>query len=401
MTTTLGVTVVLPCLNEAETLEICIKKAKAGILETGFEGEIIVADNGSSDGSQKIALDNEAKVISVSKKSYGAAIRAGIDAAKFEYILMADSDDSYDLKNIPIFINELHNTDSDLVMGNRFQGGIAPGAMPWLHKHLGNPVLSFIGRLFFGGTIGDFHCGMRAFRKSSVQKLGLTTTGMEFASEIIVKSILSDKKIVEVPTSLKKDGRSRPPHLRTWRDGWRHLRFLLSYSPRWLFFYPGIASIAMGVIFFSLLIKGPINFSGIQLSTQTLIFSSFMILLGQQLIWFSVLSKNLTRRLETYPIDKNWQKILRIFNQEMNLIYFFLILLIGIIFLIASFKNWANTNFGELNYVFAIKNGLISGLLIFSSLQAIFFHFLLGVTNVSIAQADIFWKEYNNDSAEN
>ena len=157
----------------------------------------------------------------------------------------------------------------------------------------------------------------------------------------------------------------------------------------------------MGVIFFSLLIKGPINFSGIQLSTQTLIFSSFMILLGQQLIWFSVLSKNLTRRLETYPIDKNWQKILRIFNQEMNLIYFFLILLIGIIFLIASFKNWANTNFGELNYVFAIKNGLISGLLIFSSLQAIFFHFLLGVTNVSIAQADIFWKEYNNDSAEN
>ncbi len=232
-------TVVMPCLNEAETVATCVTKAVKFLADSGVSGEVVLADNGSTDGSQQLAADAGARVVPVSDKGYGNALMGGILAARGEYVIMGDADDSYDFSNLMPFVTELRN-GADLVMGNRFKGGIAPGAMPPLHRYLGTPVLSFIGRLFFRSKIGDFNCGLRGFRRDSAIALGLQATGMEFASEMIVKSALAHQKIVEVPTTLAKDGRSRPPHLNTWRDGWRHLRFLLLFSPTWLFLLPGL-----------------------------------------------------------------------------------------------------------------------------------------------------------------
>jgi glycosyltransferase involved in cell wall biosynthesis len=246
MGTPVELTVVMPCLNEAETLAVCVDKALAALAANGISGEVVIADNGSTDGSQAIALEHGARVVPVPLRGYGAALNAGIQAAHGKYVLMGDADDSYEFAHIPRFLKELRG-GADLVMGNRFQGGIGPKAMPPLHRYLGNPVLSFLGRALFSAPIGDFHCGMRAFSKDAYARLGLRTTGMEFASEMVVKASLLGQKIVEVPTTLQKDGRSRPPHLKTWRDGWRHLRFLLMYSPRWLFLFPGLALMIVGL----------------------------------------------------------------------------------------------------------------------------------------------------------
>jgi glycosyltransferase involved in cell wall biosynthesis len=248
--------VVMPCLNEAETLATCIKKAQDFLNQNKISGEVIIADNGSTDGSQDIAHSLNARVISVQEKGYGSALRGGIDAAKGKYVMMGDADDSYDFSNMMPYLVKLRE-GYDLVMGNRFKGGIEKGAMPFLHKYLGNPVLSFLGRLFFKSNIGDFHCGLRGFSKEAYNKMKLKTTGMEFASEMIVSASLKSMKIAEVPTTLSKDGRSRPPHLNTWRDGWRHLRFLVLFSPGWLFLYPSILFCLVGFITSALLITGP------------------------------------------------------------------------------------------------------------------------------------------------
>ena len=238
-------TVVMPCLNEAETLAVCVDKAIAALRENDIVGEVVVADNGSTDGSQAIAAEHGARVVAVPVRGYGAALNAGISAARGRFVLMADADDSYNFAHIPRFLAELRK-GADLVMGNRFQGGIGPGAMPPLHRYLGNPVLSRLGRTLFHAPISDFHCGIRAFSREAYERLGLRTTGMEFASEMVVKASLLKQRIVEVPTTLKKDGRSRAPHLKTWSDGWRHLRFLLMYSPRWLFLFPGLTLMPLG-----------------------------------------------------------------------------------------------------------------------------------------------------------
>ena len=240
-------TILMPCLNEAETIARCVDKARSFLARTGTEGEVLVADNGSNDGSIQIAEAHGARVAHVAMRGYGAALIHGINAAHGKYVIMADSDDSYDLQHLDAFISQLRQ-GNDLVMGNRFKGGIAQGAMPFLHKYLGNPVLSRIGRLFFSIPVHDFHCGLRGFNRQRILDLELATTGMEFASEMVVRSALAKYKITEVPTTLQKDGRSRPPHLRTWSDGWRHLRFLLLLCPRWLFLYPGIAILLMGTL---------------------------------------------------------------------------------------------------------------------------------------------------------
>src|SRR5438270_11349960 len=251
------VTILMPCLNEAETLAFCVRQAVAALRDNDIAGEVVVADNGSTDGSQKIATDEGARVTPVPVRGYGAALLAGIEAARGKYILMADADASYHFEHLPRFLPKLEE-GYDLVMGNRFSGSIEPGAMPPLHRYLGNPVLSAIGRIFFGIPVRDFHCGLRAFRRDSILGLNLRTTGMEFASEMVVKSSLAGLRMTEVPTTLSPDGRSRPPHLRSWRDGWRHLRFLLLYSPRWLFFYPGLILFAVGFVLSALLIPGPL-----------------------------------------------------------------------------------------------------------------------------------------------
>src|ERR1700677_2527569 len=282
--------VVMPCLNERETVGVCVRKAIATLRETGIEGEVIVADNGSTDGSIEIARAEGARVVSIDEKGYGNALRGGILASRGEYVLMADSDDSYNFAHIPRFVEQLR-AGSDLAMGNRFRGGIADQAMPFLHRYLGNPALTGIGKLFFGSPCGDFHCGMRGFRKHSFRRMDVRSTGMEFASEMVVKASLMRMKVSEVPTTLNPDGRNRPPHLRTWRDGWRHLRFLLMYSPRWLFLYPGILLILLGLAGCVWLLPGPEFFHGIEFDVHTLLYAFIFVLLGFQLVAFAVFTK--------------------------------------------------------------------------------------------------------------
>ncbi|MBK9136834.1 MAG: glycosyltransferase family 2 protein [Betaproteobacteria bacterium] len=240
-------TILMPCLNEARTVGVCVRKARAFIDKHGLSAEVLVVDNGSVDGSQALARAGGARVVHASERGYGAALREGIRSARGEHVIMGDADDSYDFAALEPFVTALR-AGHQLVMGNRFRGGIAPGAMPWLHRYLGNPVLSFLGRLFFGSELRDFHCGLRGFHRASMLKLHLVTPGMEFASEMIVKALQAKLRVTEVPTTLAKDGRGRPPHLNTWRDGWRHLRYLLLYSPRWLFLYPGILLTLAGMV---------------------------------------------------------------------------------------------------------------------------------------------------------
>ena len=283
-------TVVLPCLNERETVVTCVQKAVAALQKAGIHGEVIVADNGSTDGSVELAQSAGARVVHVDQRGYGNALRGGIHAARGTYVLMADSDDSYDFDHIPRFVEQLRN-GSELVMGNRFLGGIRDGAMPPLHRYLGNPVLTAIGRLFFHSPSRDFHCGIRAFRKDSYERMDIRSTGMEFASEMVVKASLLRMKVSEVPTTLSPDGRSHPPHLRTWHDGWRHLRFLLMYSPRWLFLFPGIASIVVGLATCIWLMPGPRRVGNVVFDFHTLAYGFGAILVGFQLLAFAVFTK--------------------------------------------------------------------------------------------------------------
>ena len=284
------VSIVMPCLNEAETLAACIRKAQQAIAEGGLTAEIIVADNGSTDGSQALARSLGARVIDVAERGYGAALRGGIEAARGEFVIMGDADDSYDFLAISPFVEKLRD-GYELVMGNRFQGGILPGAMPWKHRWIGNPALTGIGRLFFHCPAGDFHCGLRAFSKDAYRRMKLQTSGMEFASEMVIKATLSGMAIAEVPTKLYKDGRSRPPHLRSWRDGWRHLRFMLLFSPRWLFLWPGAVLFLLGAIVSLVLMRGPVELAGVALDIHTLLVAGFACLLGWQLIVFGVFTK--------------------------------------------------------------------------------------------------------------
>src|SRR5580704_11299760 len=278
-------TVVMPCLNEAETVATCVRKAIGFLAANDISGEVLVADNGSTDGSQQLATDAGARVVPISEKGYGNALMGGIVAARGKYVIMGDADDSYDFTNLMPFVEELRK-GADLVMGNRFAGGIAPGAMPPLHKYLGNPVLSFVGRLFFRSEIGDFHCGLRGFSRDSVMALNLQATGMEFASEMVVKATLAGQHVTEVPTTLAKDGRSRPPHLHTWRDGWRHLRFLLLFSPRWLFFLPGLVLLIAGLAIGAIAVPHPFSIGSVTFDVDTLVAASAMVVIGFQSVLF-------------------------------------------------------------------------------------------------------------------
>ncbi|HEX4703001.1 MAG TPA: glycosyltransferase family 2 protein, partial [Pseudonocardiaceae bacterium] len=299
-TRAIELSIVLPCLNEAETLEVCLRKARHSLDVLGIAGEVIVADNGSTDGSRDIARANGARVVDVPRRGYGAALAAGIEAAGGEYVLMADADDSYALDDIGGFLAELRG-GSDLVMGNRFQGGIAPGAMPFLHRYLGNPVLSRLGRLFFDIPVGDFHCGIRAFRRDRILELGLRTSGMEFASEMVVRASLRHMRITEVPTTLRPDGRSRAPHLRTWRDGWRHLRFLLAFSPRWLLFYPSVFLEIVGLLGLLWLSFGPRTVGGVGFSLQSMLGFATMFVLGLQGMGLAVIARSYAAHLGLLP----------------------------------------------------------------------------------------------------
>ncbi|HYW37633.1 MAG TPA: glycosyltransferase family 2 protein [Terriglobales bacterium] len=339
--------VVMPCLNERETVGVCVRKAIATLQQAGISGEVIVADNGSTDGSVEIARAAGARVVNVAEKGYGNALKGGVLAACGEYVLMADSDDSYDFTHIPRFMKQLR-AGSDLVMGNRFSGGIAHHAMPFLHRYLGNPVLTGIGRLFFGSTCRDFHCGMRAFRKDSFLRMDIRSTGMEFASEMVVKASLLRMKVSEVPTTLSPDGRSHPPHLRTWRDGWRHLRFLLMYSPRWLFLYPGIVMILLGLAGCALLLPGPRVFHGIGFDLHTLLYAFVSVLLGFQLIAFATFTKVFAITEGLLPEDPRLNRVFRWVTLETGLIIGGLLMVIGLGGSVWAVSQWARGAFGAL-----------------------------------------------------
>jgi glycosyltransferase involved in cell wall biosynthesis len=344
----LELSVVMPCLDEAETLETCIRKAQAALRKHGIAGEIVVADNGSTDGSREIAARLGARVVPVETRGYGAALMGGIQAARGRFVIMADADDSYDFTQLMPFLAKLRE-GFDLVMGNRFLGGILPGAMPPLHRYLGNPVLTGIGRLFFNSPCGDFHCGMRGFRKDAVLALDLQTTGMEFASEMVVKATRLGMRVTEVPTTLSPDGRSRPPHLRSWRDGWRHLRFLMLYSPRWLFLYPGALLMLIGVVTGAWLLPEQRTIGGVSFNVHTLLYASAAILIGFQSITFSVFAKAFAINEGLLPEDPRFNKLTTTVTLEWGLAVGFAFLAAGFAGTFWAFSDWVAVSFGELD----------------------------------------------------
>lgn len=370
--------IVMPCLNEAETLLACILKAKSFLAKSSIQGEIVVADNGSTDGSQQIADAAGARVVHVSKKGYGSALIGGIEAARGEFVIMGDADDSYDFSDLNVFIEALR-AGADLVMGNRFQGGIRPGAMPPLHRYLGNPVLSWLGRLFFKNKVGDFHCGLRGFRREAILGLNLQTTGMEFASEMIVKASLHHLKITEVPTILYPDGRSRPPHLRTWSDGWRHLRFLLMYSPRWLFLYPGIILMVAGLLVSAWLLPGPRKLGAVTLDINTLLYASFMVILGLQTVLFYYYARVFSASVGLLPTDGDAGKPRNAPTLEQGLIAGIVMTLIGLASSIGAVIYWGENRFGPLDPTISMRLA-IPGIVLFSAgIQILFSSFFLSI----------------------
>ncbi|HVF90649.1 MAG TPA: glycosyltransferase family 2 protein [Blastocatellia bacterium] len=372
----------MPCLNEAETLVTCIAKAREALDANNVRGEILVADNGSTDGSQRLAEEMGARVVPVEARGYGNALMGGIQSARGRYILMGDADDSYDFADIGPFIEKLR-AGYELVMGNRFKGGIRPGAMPGLHRYLGNPVLTGLGRLFFHSPCGDFHCGMRAFEKEAILKLDLRTTGMEFASEMVVKATLRKMRIAEVPTVLSPDGRSRAPHLRSWRDGWRHLRFLLLFSPRWLFLYPGILLMLTGLITGGLLLPGPVYVGSVGLDIHTLLYAAVATISGFQAILFAVFTKVFAMSEGLLPKDPRLTKLFKYMNLELGLIVGALLIIFGLGASIHEVSSWSAGAFGPLNPSKTLRVIIPAATALTLGLQMILSSFFLSVLGLS------------------
>lgn len=372
------ISVVMPCLNEAETLAICIEKTNTFFKANNIEGEVIIADNGSTDGSQDIAKKAGARVVEIVQKGYGNALKGGFEHASGKFIIMGDADNSYDFGDLSLFVEKLRN-GHDLVMGNRFKGGIQKNAMPWLHRYLGNPVLSFLGRLFFKSSIGDFHCGLRGFTADAYRQMNLTTTGMEFASEMIVKAHLLNLKITEVPTILYQDGRSRKPHLKTWSDGWRHLRFLLLYCPNWLFLIPGLVLMSVGLILSIALILAPIQLGKITLDVHTLLYASGFLITGFQFVVFYGLTKVFAVTQNLLPKSQRFNAVFKIINLERGLILGFLMLFLGIGLSVYSFSVWSDKSFGPLESSQTLRIVIPAVTISILGLQTILYSFFFSI----------------------
>jgi Glycosyl transferase family 2 len=370
--------VVMPCLNEAETVGTCVRKTLEFFERDGIDGEVVIADNGSDDGSVDLALTAGARVVEVKAKGYGNALMGGIRAARAPYVAMGDCDDSYDFATLGPFLEDLRD-GADLVMGNRFKGGIAPGAMPFLHRYLGNPVLTAIGRLLFRSPVRDFHCGLRGFDRARILGLGLRTTGMEFASEMVVRASLAGLVIREVPTTLRKDGRSRPPHLRTWRDGWRHLRFLLLHSPRWMFLYPGLALFLGGALPALALLGGPRHIGQhLSLDIHTFVVACVAMLVGIQIVTFGMIARRYAARQGLLPGGRHG-RVLGALSLETLLIAALLLLAAGGAGIGWSVLAWSRTGFGELAGGALLRPLILSACSVAASVQLAFSAFLLGI----------------------
>lgn len=383
-TPAIELSIVMPCLNEAETLAVCIDKAKGYLARSGVVGEVVIADNGSTDGSQEIARAHGARVVDIEAKGYGSALMGGIEAARGRYVIMGDADDSYDFAHLDPFVERLRAGDQ-LVMGNRFRGGIEPGAMPPLHKYLGNPVLSGIGRMLFRSPIRDFHCGLRGFDREAILALGLRTTGMEFASELVVKSTLAGLPVAEVPTTLKKDGRSRPPHLRSWRDGWRHLRFLLAFSPRWLFLYPGFIAFVVGLIGSVALLFGPIEIGELGFNVSSQLYLAVLAIIGYQGMIFWLLTKIFGQR-EGFFLRRG--RLVTVLTKRVTVENSALVgaiaLLLGLGIAIAQVIAWAASGFGPLAPTETMRVAVPAALLMILGVQTIMSAMFMGILSVDI-----------------
>lgn len=367
--------VVMPCLNEALTIGSCIESALKAVQSAEIQAEIIIADNGSTDGSQAIGRSLGARVIDVSQKGYGNALRAGIQASRGIYVLFADSDGSYDFGAIPDFIEPLRS-GSELVIGNRFLGGISPGAMPFLHRYLGNPVLSFLGRVFFDSKIGDFHCGIRAFSRDAIRKLDLRSGGMEFATEMIAKAEREKLRITEIPTTLSQDGRDRPPHLNTWRDGWRHLKFMLQYTPRWLFFYPGcllflIGWTGIGLLYFF----RPLYVSGINFDIHTIVYCHLAVIVGLQSILYFLLCRAAAVSSGFLKYDSTLSKLNGYLSSERGMLLGAISGVGGCVLLFNAILMWSGTSFGNLTPRETMRTVLLGGTLLVTGIEIVFFFF--------------------------
>ncbi len=372
--------IVLPCLNEELTVGICVSKAVGFLKKHKVTGEVIVADNGSTDNSVKIATKNGARIVQVEQKGYGSALRGGFEAAQGKYIIMADADDSYDLVNLMPFVEKLRE-GYDLVMGNRFKGGIKKDAMPWHHRYIGNPILSFLGKLFFKTPANDFHCGLRGFTKTAIQKINPQTTGMELASEIAIKSSILEMKVCEVPTTLSPDGRDRPPHLRSFRDGWRHLRFLLLYSPSWLFLYPGVLLVVVGGILSVALFFGPVDIGFRYIDFHTFIAAGSLVYLGINLISFGTITRIYAFQVKLLPKAPRFYLLLKYINLEKGLLTGTVLAFTGIILMIRALS--LSSNFSQIGFDTSVRLVFGGSLALISGAQVIFTSFVLSMLGIN------------------
>lgn len=373
-------TILMPCLNEEETIEICIKKARKFLDENQIDGEVLIADNGSTDNSVKIAESCGARIVHIEEKGYGSALRGGSKEARGKYVIMEDADDSYDFLHLMPFVEKLRE-GYDLVMGNRFKGGIEKGAMPFLHKYIGNPVLSTIGRILYSSEIKDFHCGLRGYNRDRMNALNLITTGMEYASEMVVMAELNHLKITEIPTTLKKDGRSGKPHLRSFRDGWRHLTFLLMYSPNSLFLLPGLTFVIIGMILSVVLLFGDFYIGDVSFGIHTLLYACASIIIGVNIIFLDIYTKVYAYNTKFIPSNKVIEKISK-YNMNKGIGIGFLLFVFGIIISIAGVLIWKKNSFGQLDPTKIMRLLIPAVTIIILGIQILFASFFVGILNI-------------------
>jgi len=370
--------IVMPCLNEALTLPVCIRRAQELLDKYNINGEILISDNGSTDGSQRIARSHGARVVSCPTRGYGAALQYGIQQAKGEFIIMGDSDDSYHFDEAYPMLQKLEE-GYDVCMGTRLKGKIMPGAMPTLNRLIGNPILTFIGKLFFKIRTSDFHCGMRAFRRDKVLSIGLVTTGMEWASEMVIKSRLMGLRMAEVPVTLYKDGRNRPPHLRRWHDGWRHLRFMLLHAPDWLFIYPGVAIVLASFVLGVLLTRGQVQIGSANLDLHSLLTTSFMAIVGIQVIYAGLFTNLYAHLIGLLPTTSTFIERLKKFSLEKFLVVFGGIAFIGLAIFLANFWDWYTKGFPALDTYVTMRRIVPALTLITVGIQGIFNCFMFSI----------------------